>query len=198
MTAVQEEVDGRRLRRGQNREAVIDALLELFREGVYEPSSNEIAERAGLSPRSLFRYFEDVDDLHRAATQRQLRKARSLVEAGTHPDDPTALKIHRVVEARVRMFDEIGPAARAARICAHRHEALRAELRSTRAYLRGQLRDLFGPELARTDGSLLPALDVLCSFESYDLLRTAQGLSRPKTVAALTAALGALLAVDAR
>ena len=43
-------VDGRRLRREQNREAVIDALVELFEEGSYTPSSGEIAERAGISP----------------------------------------------------------------------------------------------------------------------------------------------------
>ena len=33
VTATSTEVDGRRLRREQNREAVLDALVELFREG---------------------------------------------------------------------------------------------------------------------------------------------------------------------
>ena len=65
-TGVDAEVDGRRLRRDQNREAVLDALVALFHEGIYQPSTNDIAERAGISPRSVFRYFEDVDDLNRA------------------------------------------------------------------------------------------------------------------------------------
>ena len=50
MTDTALEVDGRRLRREQNRESVIDALIELFGEGVYQPSSADIAERAGISP----------------------------------------------------------------------------------------------------------------------------------------------------
>ena len=193
MTALAEEVDGRRLRREQNREAVLDALLALFRDGVYEPSSNEIAERAGLSPRSLFRYFDDIDDLHRAAAERQLRLARPFVEVTVVAGDPTATKIDGLVLARARLFDAIAPAARATRVCAHRHPNLARELAANRAYLRRQLRDLFEPELARAGRERLAALDALCSFESWELMRFDQGLSRPKTIAALTAALRALL-----
>ncbi|MBV8463124.1 MAG: helix-turn-helix transcriptional regulator, partial [Acidimicrobiales bacterium] len=69
-----DETDGRRRRRLTNRGTVVDALLDLYREGNLRPSTDEIAERAGLSPRSLFRYFEDVDDLAGAAVNRaQLR-----------------------------------------------------------------------------------------------------------------------------
>ena len=48
----------------------------------------------------------------------------------------------------------------------------------------------------RTAERLLPAIDALCSFESYDLLRAHQGLSRSKTVTALVAALIQLLDAD--
>ena len=54
-----EETDGRRLRRALNREAVVDALLSLYDEGNLRPGTDRIAERAGISPRSLFRYFDD-------------------------------------------------------------------------------------------------------------------------------------------
>src|SRR4051794_15362530 len=126
-------VDGRRLRREVNRDAVLDALAELFHEGVYQPSSNEIAERAGISPRSLFRYFEDVDDLNRAAIERQLEAARPLLDVGVAPDAPTAEKIERLVEARALLFETIGPAARAARVGAHRHPVVAAQLRDARS-----------------------------------------------------------------
>jgi TetR/AcrR family transcriptional regulator of autoinduction and epiphytic fitness len=193
MTDLSEEVDGRRQRREHNRDAVIDALLELFGEGVYEPSSNEIAERAGLSPRSLFRYFDDVDDLYRTATGRQLRRARPFVDVGVGPESSTETKIERLVKARVRLFEEIGPAARVTRVCAHRHPVVAKELREGRAYLRRQLADLFAPELAASSGAAFPAIDAMCSFESYELLRHDQGLTRSKARSALTAALTALL-----
>lgn len=179
-------IDGRRLRRDQNRESVLDALVGLFEDGNLQPSSGEIAERAGLSPRSLFRYFDDVDDLNRAAIDRQLALARPLLDPGVTVDDPLAVRIERVVEARVRMFETIAPAARAARVSAPSRHLIAAQLVQGRTYLRDQLRELFGADA-------LPAIDVLCSFEAYELLRVDQKLSRPKTVAALTRALTALL-----
>lgn len=187
------EIDGRRLRRQQNREEVLDALLELWNEGVYDASTAQVAERAGLSPRSLFRYFDDVDDLSRAAISRQQRRALTLLDPGVGPDAPTGEKARRVAEARVRLFETITPAARAARASAHRNTVVRHELRESRAYLRSQLRRLFARELAGGGPALLPALDALCSFETYDLMRGDQGLSRARTVSSICAAITALL-----
>ena len=186
------EVDGRRLRREQNRDAVLDALVAHFREGSYQPSTNEIAERAGISPRSLFRYFDDVDDLNRSAIDLQLRKARPLLDAGVRPDAPTRTKIEHIVEARVRLFETIAPAARAARVSAHRHSVVAAQIAESRSYLRSQLRRTFAPEL-QGRAARFPAIDALCAFETYELMRNDQGLSRAKTVDALVSALAALL-----
>jgi AcrR family transcriptional regulator len=193
VTQVADEVDGRRLRRQQNREAVIDALLASFRDGVYQPSSSEIAQRAGLSSRSLFRYFDDIDDLHRAATARELRRARPLLEIGVGREAATEVKIRAVAAARVRLFEQMVPSATAARVAARRYAVVASELAERRSFLRAQLAELFAPELAGARSVLLPALDVLCSFESYELLRFDQRLSRPKTEGALVAALTTLL-----
>jgi AcrR family transcriptional regulator len=196
VTATIDEVDGRRLRREQNREAVLDALVALLGEGTYQPSSNEIADRAGISPRSLFRYFDDIDDLHRAAIERQLAAARPLLDLGVASDAPVRTKIARLVAARVQLFETIAPAARSARAYAHRHPVIAAQVRESRSFLRRQLARLFAPELAGDRAARLPALDALCSFETYELLRHDQGLSRARTAAALTAALTALLSSD--
>jgi AcrR family transcriptional regulator len=187
------DTDGRRLRREQNREGVLDALMQLFEEGTYQPSANEIAQRAGLSPRSLFRYFDDIDDLNRAAIDRHLAAARPLLDIGVGPDAPTAEKIDRLVDARVSLFEAIGPAARAARVCAPRHRVISEQLRENRAYLRNQVARLFAPELGGERAALVPTLDAVCAFETYDLLRSDQRLSRTKTVAALVRALTSLL-----
>jgi AcrR family transcriptional regulator len=192
MGAIAQQVDGRRLRREQNREAVIDALVDLFEEGSYTPSSSEIAERAGISPRSLFRYFDDVDDLNRAAIERHISTHRALFDAGVDPAGATQTKIRAFVEARVRLHETVAPGARAARLTAHRHDVVAQQLRETRTYLRRQVATVFAPELqARPD--LLPAVDVLCSFESYDFMRAGHSMSRAKATAALVAALTSLL-----
>lgn len=194
VTVIDSDVDGRRLRRTNNRDAVLDALGELFAEGNYQPSTAEIAERAGLSLRSLFRYFDDVDDLYHAAIERALDAARPLLDVGVGPDAATATKIEHVVAARMRLYDAIEPAARAARACAHRHDVVAAQIADSRSFLRHQLARLFASEL-ELERTRLAAVDALLSFESHQLLRHSQGLSRPKTAAALTEALGALLGV---
>ncbi|HVM52204.1 MAG TPA: TetR/AcrR family transcriptional regulator [Acidimicrobiales bacterium] len=192
MTAQEVEVDGRRLRREQNREAVIDALLALFGEGNYSPSAAEIAERAGISARSLFRYFDDVDDLNRAAIERQLATIGPLRDPGVGADAPTTAKIDALVASRVRMHEAAGGAARAARACAHRHPVIAAQLEDARRYLRRQIIRLFEPE-AGDQPALLAVLDALCSFETYELLRHGNGLSTARTEAALVEAMTALL-----
>jgi AcrR family transcriptional regulator len=187
------EVDGRRLRREQNREAVLDALLAMFEDGHYTPTTNEIAERAGISPRSLFRYFDDVDDLGRAAIERHLASAAPLLELEVDVRAPLADRIDAVVAARVRLWSAIEPTARAARFAALRNPLMATTLRSMRAMFRDQLRRAFAPELRTGGGPVLAAIDALCSFESYDLLRNDQRLSRGNVTDAITSALRALL-----
>jgi AcrR family transcriptional regulator len=188
--------DGRRLRRDRNRLAVVDALLDLYADGNLRPSSAEIAERAGLSPRSLFRYFDDVDDLCRAAIDRQLSRALPLVPLGVADTAPLAERVEAVVAQRVRLFAAIAPAATVSRLEAPFQPVLAAELASGRAVLRAQLSHVFRPELSRfaDGGGALSALDVLCSFESYHLLRHDQGLSDDEVAAVLRAAIAALVA----
>jgi AcrR family transcriptional regulator len=195
MTPDAARADGRRLRREQNRAAVIDALLALFRDGVYTPSTYEIAAKAGLSARSLFRYFDDVNDLHRAAADREVQRALPLVALGTGPGEPTEDKIRAVVGSRARLFEETGPAARALRAASTRREMLRGMLERNRSYLRHQISEVFAPELAEVGPAVEPAVHVLCSFESYELMRYAQGLSRAEAEAAMIAGIGVLLGV---
>jgi len=193
MSDVVAQVDGRRLRREQNREAVIDALVALFDEGDYTPSTATIAGRAGISPRSLFRYFDDVDDLNQAAIERHISTNRHLFEPDIDRALPTAAKIAAFVEARVTLHEAVAPGARAARLCAHRHAPVAAQLLETRTFLRDQVQRVFAAELDGERAALLPAVDELCSFEAYEFLRHGQRMSRAKATAALVAALTALL-----
>ncbi len=187
------EADGRRLRREQNRVAVIDALLALFRAGNYQPSCSEIAAKAGLSQRSLFRYFDDVADLHVAATDREIMLALPLLVPAVVPEDLTHVKIERLVHGRAALFEQAGPAARALRANAQVHAKVAVELDRHRTFLRGQLSDLFAPELAAGGSAVLPAIDVLCSHGCWDRLRHDLRLSAEGAAATLIAALTALL-----
>lgn len=194
-TEATERVDGRNLRREQNRETVLETLSAMFREGVYQPTVNEVAARAGVSLRSLFRYFDDVDDLSHAAIERELHLASPLFDIACDPALPLAVRVRRTVEARVRLFEAVAPAARAARAFASKNPVVAERVTETRRQLRGHLKTTFAAEIERRP-ELLPALDVLCSFESYDLMRRDQRLSRARALEVLVVAFTALLGVE--
>lgn len=55
--------DGRSDRGLRTHERIVVALFELIREGNLQPRGEEIAERAGVAVRTLFRHFDDMDGL---------------------------------------------------------------------------------------------------------------------------------------
>jgi AcrR family transcriptional regulator len=189
--------DGRNQRRDRNRDAVVTALLELYREGRLGPSAEEIAARAGISVRSLFRYFDDVDALVRAAIARQQEHLAPLWALDTGPDRPFAERVERFVTARVRLLRGMGEVGRIARTLAVRQPLILAELARIRHTLRAQLAELFAPELeaipAGERRNVLAAGDVVVSWESFDLMHNDQGLPVDDVETAMRGALVRLL-----
>jgi AcrR family transcriptional regulator len=193
----QEHEDGRRARRDRNREAVVDAYLDLVREGDMHPNVADVAERSGVSHRSVFRYFADKDELARTAVQRQTAWASSLaaipVAATASLDD----RIAALVEQRAEMFDRIGAVGRLSRALAGRQPIIAEQLELSRRFFRKQLTVLFERELTALgepdSGEVLGAIDVLCSFESYDLLRRDQGMSQVRAKRTMARAVRASL-----
>lgn len=189
--------DGRRLRRDRNRETVVAALLELYREGDLQPSTDEIARRAGISARSVFRYFDDSDALVRTAIARQQEHLAPLYAMTVGVDTPLRERIAGFVAQRVALLEGMGSVGLLARSAAPRQPRIAAELERIRGVLRTQVAELFAPELARRPkadaAATLAALDVLASWEAYHLLREDQRLSRPAAVRAITTAIARLL-----
>jgi len=194
----QPETDGRRLRRAMNREAVVDALLDLYSEGNLRPGTDQIAERAGISPRSLFRYFEDTDDLAGEAVSRQLARALPLVQLDVGPDADFADRVQALVDQRFRLFDAVGQAAHVTRLRAPFQPRLAETLTESRRFLRSQIGALFAVELAAMGEDraewALAAADVLATYESYQLLTTDQALPIARAQSVIERALTRLLA----
>jgi AcrR family transcriptional regulator len=66
-TSRPEAVDGRTARRLENRERVLDAALELVAEGA-DLDVDAIAQRSGISVRSVYNYFPTARHLVAACT----------------------------------------------------------------------------------------------------------------------------------
>ncbi len=190
--------DGRRAGRERNRNAVADALLDLYQEGVISPGAQDVADRSGVSRRSLFRYFDDMDELCRVAIDRHSTRVSHLFEFEDLGDGPLPARIERLVRQRTQLFEAIAPVARIARLRAPFQPIIAEELARSAALLRAQLARHFARELdglgPQASKETLAAADVITSFESFDLMRRAQGLTPDEVSAALSRSLAALLA----
>ena len=191
--------DGRRLRRERNRTAVIDAMFELIREGGLPPAVADVADRAGVSVSSVFRYFENLDDLHRETIRRYFERFAPLFEL-PDPAPRAEDRIAGFVDARLELYETIGPIARLSRVRAAEQPQLAETLAEARQRFAEQVRAHFADDLASrppADADDRAALlDALTSFESWDLLQGTHGRSRAGLRRAWIAGISALLAGD--
>ena len=192
-----EPQDGRHARRDRNKFAVVDAYLDLIREGNPRPAIAQVAERSGVSHRSVFRYFSDKDELARTSIERQESRVAPMLAIAFEPSAPLATRVDLLVQRRLEFFDAVAPVARLTRSLATMQPILDAELTKGRAFLRSQVKRLLSPELTAMDtrraGLVLAAADVLCSFEVADLLRIDHRLSAVHAADVLRNALTAIV-----
>jgi AcrR family transcriptional regulator len=154
--------------------------LTLFQEGNLSPSTEEIAARSGVSSRSLFRYFDDVDDLARAAILAEVHRVRHLTSVDVRPDQPLPTRLSELATQRSVLWEAVGAVAMVTRMRAHKNPTIADAMRSNRLQLREQVADVVAPELAAAGHqatTLLAVADVLTSFETWRLLRDDQSLS---------------------
>jgi AcrR family transcriptional regulator len=182
--------DGR-LRRGErSREAIVAALFELVGEGVLQPTAQQVAERAGVGIRSVFRHFDDMDSLFATMDARLRDDAWPILREA--PEGSLRERARALVQRRARLFERIAPYKRSANVQRWRSDFLRSRhahlVRELRADL---LRSL--PELSEAPAETIDAIDLITSFEAWDRLRADQRLSRERAEATLERAVLALL-----
>jgi AcrR family transcriptional regulator len=190
-------VDGRTAIRDRNREAVIDAVLALFVEGVISPSPEAAARRAGLSVRSVYRYFADRDDLVRAAIARRLEMVDPVFEQATLVDGPLAARIERLVAGRLTLYEATQATQRAIRTRAALDPLVEEHVALGIQAMREQVAGQFAPELEALDPERrrlrLDACDALLQLTTIDLLIERVGRTPEEVAAVLTEALASVL-----
>ena len=174
-------VDGRSLRRERNRQDIVDALLGLIENGETEISAALIASKAGLSERSIFRYFDDVNDLYRSVCDLAFSKEIEYAlidDAGVGSIDT---KIENFVNQRVRIYTMNEKIAPAARSFAFKNPIIKNQLVVGRKLLRTQIMKHFAEELSVMDKQqqqvAVAIIDSLTTFEYYDMMRSDQKMS---------------------
>lgn len=141
-----ENRDGRVARGERTRWAVIDAHADLLCEGVLRPTAKLIAERAGISLRTLWLNFGDMEALMAATSQDWLdRDAASWAPVAA--DLPLAERIEVWCSQRAHRMEDLSPAAASAQLVEPFSPSLTAARREHRARLHRDLVATFGAEI---------------------------------------------------
>ncbi len=190
------EADGRRARGLRNREAVVDAILELLSEGNNNPTAREIADRAEVSLRSVFRHFEDLDSLFLAAIERQASRTAHLYEPPPTTGD-VATRINALVNRRRKLYDAIFDVRRGWMLRYYDHPSVSQILDELYQGLHAQVATLFAEDLDDLDHQqrreVVDAIDAAVSFDTWAHLRSHRGLSSARAAAVARRTVTALL-----
>ena len=177
-TETTERIDGRIARGERTRSAIADALYDLLQEGHADISARTIAQRAGVSLRSVFQHFDDIEAVYAEVAVRQADAINPYL-ASIDPLVPIAERVDRLVAARDEMYAIIAPVRRALNVhrTARTSPLVRNNLNRLHRALREQVAETFPREVAG-DERLLAQIDVCLSFESWDQFTSQHGLTR--------------------
>ena len=196
MDAAARQRDGRTVRAERTRQALVDALLGLLDSGVLSPTAAAIAERAGVSERSLFQHFPDREALFEAVARQQYERVMPTLR----PVDaslPLAERIDEFTRQRARLYELIGGVRRAALLIEHESPAVAGWLTTARRAKAAEAERVFRRELEAIPADerepLRAALVALCAWPAWDSWRTHQRLGVSRARAAMAAAIRALL-----
>jgi AcrR family transcriptional regulator len=167
--------DGRRQRSDESRRRIVEAMLEFAREGDAQPSAEEVADRAGVGRRTVFRLFTDMESLYRemhAVMMLRIEDIKAIPITG----DTAAERLSCIIERRVRLYEEIMPIKTAADTQRGQSKFLQEAHESVVQLLRQMLQFLL-PKDIKDDPDKFEALDVALSLETWRRLRQDQKLS---------------------
>ncbi|MCW5889740.1 MAG: TetR family transcriptional regulator [bacterium] len=185
-------LDGRVRRSERSREAIVGALFDLIGEGVLQPTARQVADRAGVGIRSVFRHFSEMESLYRAMDGRLEGEAVRILTAPA-ATGTLAQRVRALVRQRVALFERIAPYKRSANLLRWRSPFLQQRHQRMRRVLRDDLCTRL-PELRRAPADRLEAVDLLTSFETWDDLRVDRRLGVPRAAAVVERAVLALAA----
>lgn len=173
--------DGRRARKDRNNEAVIRAIWDLFAEGEMYPTAQQVADRSGVSLRSVFRHFQNLDALVRCAMDWFLEHNADLLVFSPPPVGATLDdRIDALVQYRLRLYREAGGYLRAAIARSLADPEIAAKVAAHRRYVAGVIDALLAPELTRMgerDRRLAAAaIHLVIQFEGWEMLSIVHGL----------------------
>lgn len=188
---------GRQSRSVRTRDTVLSAFLALIEEGDISPTADRIAQRAGVSLRTVYHQFDDLETLHQLAGERLFARIQQIA-APTDPTWPLSRRVDAFVRYRVAVYDVLHPLSSAARLREPFSAALRANRDQMLQLGEANVRLAFTPELAAlTPGHaqrVITAISLATNWSAWYALVEELKQERTEAVAVMRAVTRAVLA----
>ena len=174
-------MDGRLARSARTFCAVVEAFLSLLEEGDLRPTAARVADRAGVSRRSVYVHFRDLESLFAAAAERHFATQLGPMVDEVPLPDALPERLQAFVDAKASRFETVTPVRRAAALQEPFSKELADQLAVARERATAEAERVFAPELAEVADDRRPvvaaALGVTVTWPTWDSLRRNAGLS---------------------
>lgn len=166
--------DGRRQRSEDSKQRIVDAMLALVSEGKIAPTAEEVAQRANVGLRTVFRRFKDMESLYAEMSNAITASIQPLVKEPPGSSD-WSINLAQLLERRLKVYEVIRPYRVAADVLKFQSSALLSHhldvVRTEREILLKIL-----PDSLHEDRALIEGLEAVLSFDMWSQLRHDQKL----------------------
>ena len=184
--------DGRRQRSERSRKQIIEATFELLREGDIRPSATDVAQRAGVGLRTVFRHFEDMESIFEEMTEDLKKIVMPIVLA---PLEATHWRgrLMESVDRKARIYELVFPMQVALLARRFGSDFLQRQYEYEVNLVRSTLQSIL-PDAIVTDRTLFSAIEVNHTFATWRRLREDQSLSVEAATETIKRIMSALIA----
>jgi len=187
-----DEPDGRRRRGNTSRALIVDALRKLVQEGNFTPGAARVAEVAGVSLRTVFRHFDEMDSLYQEIAESI--QARVLpVFLRPYLSDTWDGRLRELVDRRIELYEAVMPFKVSGDLKRFQSAYLAGDYDKYLKLEKASLESVLPPEIV-ADAVLANALRTATGFQSWRILRKDHELSAQDSRAVVMRTVDALLA----
>lgn len=188
------KLDGRRERSADSHRRIIAAMMELVESGLYAPTAEAVAARAEVSLRTVFRHFEEMDNLYMEIVEILFERVAPMLDQPMVARTWPAL-LDETLDQRAMLFEAIAPYFVTMTLHRHRNKTMASQGRRLVTMSRDLLAVTLPAQLV-SDRQLFELMCALLSMETWLRLRETQGLTVAEAKAALRRAAVALWPVE--
>ncbi len=183
--------DGRRERSRSSRSKIIDAYMLLVEGGEYAPTAARVAEAAGVGLRSVFRHFDDMENLYREACERIVARVLPILSEELEGANWKE-RLGSLAERRARLFTLVMPYRIFGSLKLHDSPQIFAYHKGLYDIESSKI-EAEVPESVKADPITLAGIKAILSFDAWRYMRQELDLSVEQVTVAVKQNLAAAL-----